>query len=120
VCDTSSDAAKGQCVDCNTDGDCTFGTCQTATHLCSSPPAIADAGQDAGRDAGHVAGRDAGREAGGKKMNADAGTPVPSSSGGCTCRAAPSRSGAGARGAFGLLLAAGLAIGRRKRMSGGR
>jgi MYXO-CTERM domain-containing protein len=93
VCDTSSDAKKGQCVACNTNGDCTFGKCELSSHTCSSPPPV-DAGHDAAKP-------DAGTSAG--------------SSGGCGCRAARREDGSGAWGGLGLLVVAGVAAARRRR-----
>jgi MYXO-CTERM domain-containing protein len=69
VCDTASDAQKGACVDCNTNTDCTFGTCNVKTHTCFSP--VTDAG--------------ALPPDGGPKSSA----PPSAAGSGCSCRAAP-------------------------------
>jgi MYXO-CTERM domain-containing protein len=93
VCDTGKDALEGECVDCNTTSDCTFGTCEPATHTCFTPSV--DAGAPP-KEAGAV------NEA----------SPTASGSG-CSCRAAPSR-GLSSFGVFGMAVATLLARRRRR------
>jgi MYXO-CTERM domain-containing protein len=91
VCDTASDSEKGACVDCNTNTDCTFGTCNTTTHTCVLP--VTDAGAP--------------------KPDAAA-KPAPMPSSGCSCRASPVE-GSGWWGLGGALVAVGFALRRRGR-----
>ncbi len=101
VCDTTSDATRGQCVACVADRDCTFGTCDVTTHTCAIAP------------------RDAGADAGGERASGGSRYPNPDT-GRCDCRAG--RSGGGKSGAAAASLAAvmGLFMRRARRRATSR
>ncbi len=114
VCDTSSDALGGQCVQCNTNADCSGATCNVSTHTCSSGNPFGGGGDGGGGtlDGGSSGNPFGGGSDGGGNGAGPGNDGSTTSSTSCSCRAA-----GGGGGSSGLWLAAllGLAVATRRR-----